>query len=554
MDRAQVPWWSRRSSARDAVYAVLITAITVFGSYGEAHPRQISDQLPAHSAAANMPTAALLLVVVACLALAVRNRWPLAVLAVSVAAVTVYAALGYVAGAAQIAPVIAVYTVATKTTAHRAIGWAVLATAALMTATGLHNPFGPTGGGFYLIPGMIAVACLAGIAVASRRAYVVSIEARAEQDAQRRIDEERLRIARDLHDVVAHTMATINVQAGAAAHVAAERPEVAVEALQTIKAASKDGLRELRAILNVLRRADEADPIQPTPGIAHVGVLAERARQAGVTTTVSVTGEQRPLPAAVELAAYRIVQESLTNTIRHAGPATAAVSLSYLDGELRVEVTDTGGGKAARTGSTAGAVPVAAAGNARDGDVPDRVPGTGHGLAGMRERAASVGGTVEAGSQPGGGFRVAARLPAPAPSAAGVARAPATPVAATETGVANKADETTAAGEAEWDSETDWAKGANGTGEAGADSRAGASSSAGRAKEVSRGDGAGAGSRAAASSKAGRAEEVRGGNGTGAGSEAGAGSGAGRAEEVRSAAGVGHEAAIPGRPIGSDAP
>ena len=102
---------------------------------------------------------------------------------------------------------------ATKTTPHRAIGWAVLATAALMTATGLHNPLGPTGGGFYLIPGMIAVACLAGIAVASR-AYVVSIEARAEQDAQRRIDEERLRIARDLHDVVAHTMATINVQAG----------------------------------------------------------------------------------------------------------------------------------------------------------------------------------------------------------------------------------------------------------------------------------------------------------------------------------------------------
>ena len=320
MDRAQVPWWSRRSSARDTVYAILITAITVFGSYGEAHPRQISDQLPAHSVAAHMPTAALLLVVVACLALAVRNRWPLGVLAVSVAAVTVYAALGYVAGAAQIAPVIAVYTVATKTTAHRAIGWAVLATAALMTATGLHNPFGPTGGGFYLIPGMIAVACLAGIAVASRRAYVVSIEARAEQDAQRRIDEERLRIARDLHDVVAHTMATINVQAGTAAHVAAERPEVAVEALQTIKAASKDGLRELRAILNVLRRADEADPIQPTPGIAQVGVLAERARQAGVATTVSVAGEQRPLCAAVELAAYRIVQESLTNTIRHAGP------------------------------------------------------------------------------------------------------------------------------------------------------------------------------------------------------------------------------------------
>ncbi len=552
MDRAQVPWWSRRSSARDTVYAILITAITVFGSYGEAHPRQISDQLPAHSVAAHMPTAALLLVVVACLALAVRNRWPLGVLAVSVAAVTVYAALGYVAGAAQIAPVIAVYTVATKTTAHRAIGWAVLATAALMTATGLHNPFGPTGGGFYLIPGMIAVACLAGIAVASRRAYVVSIEARAEQDAQRRIDEERLRIARDLHDVVAHTMATINVQAGTAAHVAAERPEVAVEALQTIKAASKDGLRELRAILNVLRRADEADPIQPTPGIAQVGVLAERARQAGVATTVSVAGEQRPLCAAVELAAYRIVQESLTNTIRHAGPATAAVSLSYLDGELRVEVTDTGGGKPAGAGPVAGAVPAAAAGNAQDGNVPDLVPGTGHGLAGMRERAASVGGTVEAGPQADGGFRVAARLPAPAPSAAGVTRATATPVAATETGVAGKAheaDETTAADEAEANGETDRTEDANGTGEAGADSEAGVGSRGGRAEGVSGGDGAGAGagSKAGVGSRGGRAEGVSGGDGAGAGSETG------RAEGVGSAAGVGRGAVVPGRPIGSDA-
>ena len=184
----------------------------VFGAYGEAHPRQISDQIPANSAAAHTPEAALLLVAVASLVLVVRNRWPLAVLGVSVAAVTVYSALGYVNGAALLAPVVAVYTVATKDTPPRAIGWAALATAVLMTATGLHNPFGPTGAGFYLIPGLVAAACLGGIAVARRRAYVVSIEARAGQDAQRRIDEERLRIARDLHDVVAHTMATINVQ------------------------------------------------------------------------------------------------------------------------------------------------------------------------------------------------------------------------------------------------------------------------------------------------------------------------------------------------------
>ena len=117
---------------------------------------------------------------------------------------------------------------------------------------------------------MIAAALFAGIAVANRRAYVASIRDRAEEEARRRIDEERLRIARELHDVVAHTMATINVQAGVAAHVLPTHPEAAAEALQAIKTASKDGLRELRAILNVLRQADDADPTQPAPGTAQL--------------------------------------------------------------------------------------------------------------------------------------------------------------------------------------------------------------------------------------------------------------------------------------------
>jgi signal transduction histidine kinase len=174
-----------------------------------------------------------------------------------------------------------------------------------------------------------------------------------------------------------------------AAHVLSTRPEAAAEALQAIKAASKDGLRELRAILNVLRQADEAEPTQPAPGTAQLDALIAGARRAGLETTLTVTGEPVPLPAAVDLAAYRIVQESLTNTIRHAGPAAAAVSLSYHDDELRIDVADTGRGEP----------PGAARGKA------------GHGLAGMRERAAAVGGTVETGPWPGGGFRVAARLP-----------------------------------------------------------------------------------------------------------------------------------------------
>ena len=392
MDSSPAPWWWRRSPVRDAVYAVVMTVISVLGAYAEAHPRQVSDQIPAGTSAAHTPTAALLLVVLAGLVLIGRNQWPLAVYAVSVGAVTLYSALGYVNGAALLLPVVAVYTLATKVTPPLAI-------AGLMTATGLNNAFGPTGGDFWVIPGVIGVACLGGIAVASRRAYVTSIQARAEQEARRRIDDERLRIARDLHDVVAHTMATINVQASAAAQLLTDRPEAAAEALQTIRAASKDGLRELRTILNVLRRADEAEPTQPAPGLAQLGPLIDRAGLAGLPATLTVTGPPRPLPVAVELAAYRIVQESLTNTIRHAGQATATVTLAYRDTDLLIEVTDTGRGPAL--------------GAAREADPAERGAGSGHGLAGMRERAASVGGAIEAGPRAAGGFRVAARLPVP---------------------------------------------------------------------------------------------------------------------------------------------
>jgi signal transduction histidine kinase len=303
--------------------------------------------------------------------------------------------LGYVNGAALVAPALALYAVAAEVSVRRAVLLAAATLVVLMTATGAVNPFGHiSGGGFVLLPGLVAAALFAGIAVANRRAYVASIHDRAQEGARRRVDEERLRIARELHDVVAHTMATINVQAGAAAHVLPTRPEAAAEALQAIKAASKEGLRELRAILNVLRQADEADPTQPAPGTAQLETLVDGARRAGLETTLTVTGKPSPLPAAVDLAAYRIVQESLTNAIRHAGPAEAAVALCYGDGELRIDVADTGRGQSAGavTGGTGS-------------------EGAGHGLAGMRERAAAVGGSVETGPSPGGGYRVAARLP-----------------------------------------------------------------------------------------------------------------------------------------------
>ncbi len=392
MDGVAAAW--RRwlgSPVRDAILAVLVTVLLVFGSLGEGNPKSPSDQIQFSGHSAPHPGAALLLVAVACLVLAWRRRWPVAVLALSAAAVTVYSVLGYVNGASLVAPVLALYAVATQVSVRRAVIAAVATLVVLMTATGVNNPFGHiSGGGFFLIPGMVAAALFAGIAVANRRAYVASIRDRAEQDARRQVDEERLRIARELHDVVAHTMATINVQAGVAAHVLSSRPEAAAESLQAIKAASKEGLRELRAILNVLRQADDADPTQPAPGTAQLEDLIAGARRAGLETTFTVTGEPVPLPAAVDLAAYRIVQESLTNALRHAGPATAMVSLGYHHDELRIDVTDTGRGQSVS----------AAAGQSG-----------GHGLAGMRERAAAVGGTVETGPGPGGGFRVAARLP-----------------------------------------------------------------------------------------------------------------------------------------------
>ena len=366
-----------------------MTAITLIGAYGEAHPRQLSDRIVNGHPVPYTPDTALLLVAVAGLALVWRRRYPVPVLCVSTAAVLAYSLLGYVNGAALLSPAVALYAVTSTVSVRRAVIWATVTLAALLAATATGNPFGTFGGGFDLIPAMVAAALFGGIAVANRRAFVASMQARADDEAQRRIDEERLRIARELHDVVAHTMATINVQAGAAIHVAAERPEAATEALRAIRGASKDGLRELRAILNVLRQADEPDTTMPAPGLAQIGTLIASASRAGLKTTLSVTGTRRPVPPAVDLAAYRIVQESLTNAIRHAGPATATVSLGYTAGELAIEVTDTGLG------------------------APPGVPpsGGGHGLTGMRERAASVGGSLQAGPAPGSGFRVSARLP-----------------------------------------------------------------------------------------------------------------------------------------------
>jgi signal transduction histidine kinase len=412
MDWVRAAWrWWRRSPARDIVFAGLMTAITVSGSYGEGHPHNPADLVQFHGHQIPHPSAgALLLVALASLVLARRNRWPVAVLTVSTAAVLAYTLLGYVNGAALLAPAAAVYALATNVSARRALAISAVTLAALLAATSASNPFGTaTGGTVIVLPVLFAAVCLGGIAVSNRRAFVASIQARADDEARLRIDEERLRIARELHDVVAHTMSTINVQASAAAMVLTERPDAAAESLQAIRAASKNGLRELRAILNVLRQADDAEPTAPAPGLAQLDALIAGANQAGLPTTLTVTGEPAVLPAGVDLAAYRIIQESLTNAIRHAGPATATVSLTYRAGTLVIHVADTGRGvppvraREATNGHGSG--------QSGPGQSGPWQPGSGHGLVGMRERAATAGGTLEAGPAPGGGFTVTAALP-----------------------------------------------------------------------------------------------------------------------------------------------
>jgi signal transduction histidine kinase len=392
--------WPARPSVRDAAIAMVITLIGVVASYGEAHPTTPGAYFTPPHHLPHTPDAALLLVAAAGLALIWRHRYPRLVVCATTSLVVAYTLPGYENGTALLIPAVAVGTLAAMVPARRSVPWAVAVTLVLMAATASNNPLGRFSGGFDLIPANIAVALFAGIAIASRHAYVESARVQAarqaELDAKRRVDEERLRIARELHDVVAHTMATITVQAAAASQLLRDRPDEAAASLQAIRAASKDGLRELRAILDVLRSASD-------------GVGA-----AGLPVTVAITGQPRDLPAITDLSAFRIIQEALTNTIRHAGPATAAVTLDYGADELRVEVTDTGRGLSS---SAAAAAYVA-----------------GHGLRGMRERATAAGGTIDTGPLPVGGFRVAARLPlGPAAATAETAEATASSAPATAT-------------------------------------------------------------------------------------------------------------------------
>jgi signal transduction histidine kinase len=339
------------------------------------------------------------------LALLVRRRWPLGVLAAALACGLAYAARTYPEGPSQLAVYPALWTVAM--THSRRTAWLAATWAALAVAGAELFLYGETM--FDGEPLYAAVTVFAAMwwaeGVRARRAYVAELRDRAEraertreEEARRRVGEERMRIARELHDVVSHTIGVISVQAGVAAHLLHRRPDKAAASMAAIRQASDDALGELHAMLGVLREGGDEDgraPLTPAPGLAELDGLVAQAARAGVEVTVSLEGEPRRLPPAVDLAAYRVVQESLTNVVRHAGASRAEVAIRHTDGRLVVEVTDNGRARPSNG-------PENGSGNGN---------GSGQGILGMRERARALGGSLAAGPRPGGGFRVQASLP-----------------------------------------------------------------------------------------------------------------------------------------------
>jgi signal transduction histidine kinase len=320
--------------------------------------------------------------------LLVRRRYPLPVLGL-VAGATAFELVAY-SNAIPIAAAIALYTVAVQLGRRESLVAGGVASAGVaLTALAVGDPGQALADLFPFV-----AAWVAGDNLGTRRAYTRALEERAERlerdqerEAARAVAEEQARIARELHDVIAHNLSVMVVQAAAANDVFDSKPEHAREALRTIEATGRGALAELRRLLGAVR-GDGAD-FAPQPDLAQLDELIDQVRAAGLQVVLRIEGEPRPLPAALELSAYRVVQEALTNTLKHADASRVDVALRYRDDALDVEVRDDGTG---------------------DGDGS----GAGHGLIGMRERVGVFGGSLEAGPAPGGGFKVAARFPSAA--------------------------------------------------------------------------------------------------------------------------------------------
>ena len=327
------------------------------------------------------------------LALLARRRHPEIVLVVVATAVVIYHALNYANGPIFVSLAIALFGAVLG--GHRGAAWTVAGAAfvgyfVLAWIVGRTDaPFAGQAAGVGVW--LLLLLVVAEFARGRRDQAVEAFHTRAEEN-RRKESEERLRVARELHDVLAHNISLINVQAGVALHLMDERPEQARTALTAIKQASKDALGELRSVLGVLRQPDDQAPLDPAPSLERLDGLLTQARAAGLDVRVDIEGSPRPLPTPVDLAAFRIIQEALTNVTKHAGQASAALRLRYTDDQLVVVIDDDGPGAG---------VPVPVA-------VP---PGTGSGIVGMQERAAALGGELVTGRRAGGGFHVMATLP-----------------------------------------------------------------------------------------------------------------------------------------------
>ncbi|MGA4838873.1 sensor histidine kinase [Streptomyces sp. G45] len=316
----------------------------------------------------------------ACGALYWARRAPVAVAAFVLAATAAYYLSSDYDGPLLLVFIVALYVVAA--TGHQRAAPLLAAVALVGTAAGtLGGNHDVNGVALFMLAGWLVATVALGRLRHGRLAF-------AREAEQRAATEERLRIARELHDVVGHHISLINVQSAAALRRLRKDPEGGAEradaALDAIKQSSKEALRELRATLGVLRQADEAAPTAPVPGLDRLGDLVDAARLAGLQVRVRTSGETGPLPTEVDLAAYRIVQESLTNVARHAHAGTVTVHVAHAPGQVTVEITDDGRGPTA---------------------------GPGSGISGMRERARALGGELTAGPAPGRGFTVRARLP-----------------------------------------------------------------------------------------------------------------------------------------------
>jgi signal transduction histidine kinase len=377
----------------DATTGIGVAVLVLAASWAGIGPQWIADPRP-------LDLLAVVLIGIVAGALAVRGSYRILVLVVLNAVTLAWSAAQYPGRLIILAPLIACYNLA----ALRGWRWGLVGTTATalsaLVATrlafGASEPAGANASAVW----MAATAGAAGTAVGYYRALLVATRAELareaqtrEEQARRRGAEERLRIARELHEVVGHTLAAISVQAGVGIHLFQRRPAQALEALTTIKQVSDQGLADVRTILGVLRADDDPDqPRTPRGGLDQLDTLLDGVRAAGVQPQLTIHGSARPLPAAVDLAAFRIIQESLTNVLRHACAHTAWLDLRYEPSQVVIRILDDGSASPGEAGTIGQA---------------------GHGISGMRERALALSGQFTAGAHPDGGFQVRCALPTP---------------------------------------------------------------------------------------------------------------------------------------------